>query len=65
MSADVSRLVRVVVVVDWRRQTVHGITCDNTEARQWTRELIDKYDGDNLAASMFVSLVDPAEGGTS
>ncbi|MCG5464326.1 hypothetical protein MED01_002492 [Micromonospora sp. MED01] len=52
--------VRVVVVVDWTRQRVHGLTCDNTEAQQWAREIVAKHNGDPLAATMTVGLVDPA-----
>lgn len=50
---------RVVVVVDWRRQRVHGLTTDNAKAQQWTREIIAKHDGDPLAATMTVGLVGP------
>lgn len=54
--------VRVVVVVDWRRQRVHGLTTDNAAAQQWTREIIAKHDGDPLAATMTVGLVDQPSG---
>jgi hypothetical protein len=56
-----TELVRVHVVVDWRRQTVVGITGDVNQSQRWCRELIDKYHGDNLAGSQFVGLVDPAD----
>lgn len=52
--------VRVVVVVDWTRQRVHGLTCDNAEARQWARDIVANHGGNPLAATMTVSLVDPA-----
>lgn len=48
---------RVVVVVNWKRGSVYGITTDNEEARRWTRELCDQ-ERDGLAASMTVALVD-------
>jgi hypothetical protein len=51
--------VRVLVVLDKRRGTVHGITCDQDEAQRWTRALIAKAGGDNLAATMTVGLVTP------
>jgi hypothetical protein len=48
---------RVVVVVNWKRGSVYGLTTDNEEARRWTRELCDQ-ERDGLAASMTVGLVD-------
>lgn len=51
--------VRVFVVLDKRRGTVHGITCDQDKAQRWTRALIAKAGGDNLAATMTVGLVTP------
>jgi hypothetical protein len=50
--------VRVIVVSDHRRGTVHGMTNDHAEAQQWTRELIAKYGGDNLSAGMTGGLVE-------
>ncbi len=50
--------VRVVVVVDWRRQRVHTITTDDAAARRAATELLAKYGGDNLSASMTVGLVE-------
>lgn len=52
--------VRVVVVVDWTRQRVHGLTCDDGEAQQWARAIVAKHNGDPLAATMTVGVVDPA-----
>lgn len=59
--------VRVVVVVNqanaskpFGMATVHGVTCDNGEAQQWVRELVEKH-GDPLAATMTVGLVRPGE----
>ncbi|MDG4792120.1 hypothetical protein O7626_40610 [Micromonospora sp. WMMD1102] len=57
---DYSRAVRVLVVVNWRRGTVHGITCDQEQSQRWVRELIDRY-GDPLAATQTVDLVFPAD----
>jgi hypothetical protein len=51
--------VRVIAVVDCRRGLVHGMTCDEAVAQQWARDLMDKYGGDRLAASMNVALVAP------
>lgn len=48
---------RVVAVVNWRSQRVHGITSDQEEAKQWVREICDKY-GDPLAAGQCVDVVD-------
>lgn len=48
---------RVVVVVDWRRQRVHGITCDNAEAQQCHRQIVDRHGGGPLAATQTVGLV--------
>lgn len=51
--------VRVVVVVDHRRGgRVHAITSNDAEARQITRDLLAKYDGDPLSVTMTVGLVD-------
>lgn len=55
------RKIRVVVVVNWRRGTVYGMTTDNAQAQRWTRELVAQYDGDPRAASMTVDLVDCPE----
>jgi hypothetical protein len=43
--------IRVVVVVNWRKQRVHSITSDNGQAQDQVRELVAKY-GDPLAATM-------------
>lgn len=51
--------IRVVVVVNWRTQRVHGLTCDNAEAQRWARDIVAKHNGDPLAASMTVGLVAP------
>ena len=56
---DYARVVRVLVVVNWRRGRVHGITCDQATAQQWTRQLVARYDGDPLAATLTVDLVYP------
>ncbi len=52
--------VRVIAVVDWRRQRVHGFTHDHEEARQWCRNLIDRYD-DPLAATVTAGLINVPE----
>lgn len=53
--------VRVIVVVNWRRGRVHGITCDQELAQRWARQLVARY-GDPLAASLTVDLVYPPTG---
>jgi hypothetical protein len=58
-AAPVSESVRVVVVVNWRRQRVHGLTSSDTEAQRWTRDIVAKHNGDPLAATMTVGLVAP------
>lgn len=50
--------VRVIAVVDWRRQRVHGFTTSDTEAQQWCRKIVARHGGDPLAATMTVDLVD-------
>lgn len=47
---------RVLVVLDHHRVTVHGVTTDPDEAARWGRELIEKYD-DPLAFSQTVAVV--------
>ncbi len=54
----VKTTVRVVVVVDWRRQRVHTVTADEERARQSIAELLGRYGGDNLSASLTVGLVE-------
>lgn len=49
--------VRVVVVVNWKRQRVHGMTTDDAKAREWVLEIVNKY-RDPLAATMTVDLVE-------
>ncbi len=51
------RRVRVVVVVDSRRGTVHGMTTDNEEAARWCRELAERHDDMHLAACQFVDVI--------
>lgn len=53
-----TRYVRVVVVLDKIRGTVHSITSDQDEAQRHVRELIAKAGGDNLAATMTAWAVD-------
>lgn len=53
---DAEATARIVVVVNRRRGSVHGMTADNAEAQRWTRELIDSY-RDELAATQYVGLV--------
>lgn len=50
---------RVIAVVNWRKQRVHGITCDQAQAQEWVREIGDRYGDDHLSASMCVDLVIP------
>lgn len=59
--SDESGRVRVYAVVNLRTGRVHGMTCNVNQSRAWVRYLIDRYDGDNLAASSTVDLVDPSE----
>jgi hypothetical protein len=49
---------RVIVVVDWRRQRVHGLTTDQAEAKRWCRDVVNRHGGDPLAATMTAGLVD-------
>lgn len=56
-----SRQVRVVVVVDRVRGTVHGMTCDDAEAQQWCRELAERYSDNYDPARQYVGLVTPPE----
>jgi hypothetical protein len=58
----VTRRVRVVVVLDDVRGTVHGMTTSNDEARQWCRELDAKYPDRPLCARQFVGVVDVVDG---
>jgi hypothetical protein len=55
-----SELVRVYAVVNWRKQRIHGMTCDVNQSAAWVRGMCDKY-GDELAATQCVDLVNPAE----
>lgn len=58
-TPDPARAVRVLAVVNWRRERVHGITCDQQQAQRWVRELVAQYDGDPLAVTQTVDLVYP------
>ncbi len=57
-----TRRVRVVVVTDDVRRTVHGMTTSNDEARQWCRELDEKYPDQPLCGRQFVGVIDVVEG---
>ncbi len=50
--------VRVVVVYDHRRHSVHQITSDNDEAVSTAKQLAAKYGGDPLSVSMTAGVVD-------
>ncbi len=54
--------VRVVVVTDDVRGTVHGMTTSNDEARQWCRELAAKYPNEILTGRQFVGVIAGADG---
>ncbi len=56
-----TRRVRVVVVLDDVRHTVHGMTTSNDEARQWFRDLEQRYPDEILCARQFVAVVDVAD----
>ena len=58
-TPDPADAVRVIVVVNWRRERVHGITCEQEQAQRWILELVAKYDGDPLAATQTAGLVYP------
>ncbi len=51
------QLVRVIVVVDWRRQRVHGITTNQIQAQRWTREIAERYGDDHTSATMTADVV--------
>lgn len=55
-------LVRVITVVNWRTQRVHGVTRDQAEAQRWIREIVAEHAGDQNAATMTVGLVNPEPG---
>ena len=54
--------VRVFAVVNWRRGSVHGVTCDQGQAQAWVREIAAEYGGDPDAATMTVDMVTPPGG---
>jgi hypothetical protein len=56
----VTRRVRVVVVLDDKRGTVHGMTTCNDEARQWVRELTERH-GEPVGRQ-FVDVIDVKDG---
>lgn len=58
-AEPLTETVRVLVVLDTRRDRVHAVTGDQDEAQRLTRELVAKAGGDNLAATMTVGLVTP------
>jgi len=49
----------VFVVVNWRRERVHGITTDREQSRQWCRDIVAQHDDPlaNLAATQTVAVV--------
>lgn len=51
--------VRVVVVVNHRKNVVHGVTCDDQEAQKWVRQLCLEHPGAAPVATMTVGLVQP------
>ncbi len=57
-----TRRVRVVVVTDDVRGTVHGMTTSNDEARQWVRDLTARNPDSLLPARQFVGVIDVADG---
>lgn len=50
-------LVRVVVVVNWERGSVHGVTTSIEEAQGWARALLSQYPHNPVAATMTAALV--------
>ncbi len=57
-----TRRVRVVVVTDDVRGTVHGMTTSDDEAGQWCRELAEKYPGELLTGRQFVGVIEVVDG---
>lgn len=57
--APTPEYVRVIVVVNWVRGTVHSITSDQDEARRHVAELIAKYPGHPRAATQTAWVVEP------
>ncbi len=56
--------IRVIVVYDRIRDTVHGMTCDDNEARQWCRDLAARHGYERDVARQYVGLVTPTAGET-
>ncbi len=57
-----TRRVRVVVVTDDVRHTVHGMTTSNDEAGQWVREIHAKHPDRPVCARQFVGVIDVEDG---
>jgi hypothetical protein len=60
VAPTVPRRQRVIVVVDWPRQRVHGITTDQAQAQDWVRQIAAKYGGNQLAATMTADAIEVA-----